>query len=359
MADRSAPLPGVASAAAHLILALSAFVSSSHDALGSPSPAPAKQRGVSWVAAAPIVGAQLEPVSALGANWIAQEPFGWQRDPKAPEIVLSTSSKHAYWGESDEGIRETARLARAKGIRTLLKPHLWVRGGGWVGDIRMDDDREWAAWFGSYRTFILHYATLAEANGIEALCIGTELRNASVGHQGRWRALIREIRTIYRGQLTYAANWNDEYDRIEFWDALDFIGVQAYFPLTQRTKPTVAELAAGWKPHLAALRAVSVRFGKPVVFTEVGYRSTSSAAIEPWSWPEHDGNALPPPDDDTQARCFQALFQTFWTEPWFGGAYIWKWYPEGKASRKDTATDFTPQGKPAENVIRSWYAKAR
>ncbi len=358
MPKRSVSLRGDV-AVAHLLLALLAFAFTPHDASAAPSTSPSKQRGVSWVAGTPVVAAQLEPVATLGANWIAQEPFGWQRDAKAPEIALSTSHKHAWWGESDEGIRETARLARLKGISTLLKPHLWVRGGTWVGDIQMDDDREWAAWFESYRTFILHYAKLAEASGIEALCIGTELRNASVGHPRRWRALIREIRTVYRGRLTYAANWNDEYDQIEFWDALDFIGVQAYFPLTQHAKPTVDELAAGWKPHAAALRAVSRRFGRPIVFTEVGYRSTTSAAIEPWTWPEQDGNARPSPDDVTQARCFEALFQTFWKEQWFGGAYIWKWYPDGKPSRKDAATDFTPQGKPAENVIRSWYATAR
>ena len=359
MSGRSTPSRGGAFGVPCLLLALSAFAFMAHDVSAATSPSPSKQRGVSWVAATPVVAAQLEPLATLGANWIAQEPFGWQRDPKAPEITLSTSHKHAYWGESDEGIRETARLARQKGIRTLLKPHLWVRGGTWVGDIRMDDDREWAAWFESYRTFILHYARLAEASGIEALCIGTELRSASVGHPARWRTLIREIRRVYRGRLTYAANWHGEYDQIEFWDALDFIGVQAYFPLSQRTKPSVDELLNGWKPALADLRATSRRFGKPVVFTEVGYRSTSSAAIEPWTWPEHDRGAFPEPDAETQARCFEAFFRTFWKETWFGGAYIWKWYPGGKPSRKDAATDFTPQGKPAENVIRSWYATAR
>ena len=316
-----------------------------------------RQRGVSWVATKRIDASQLDAVAKLGADWIVQEPFGWQPDPAAPEIKLSTSSNHAYWGESDEGIVETARLARQKGIHTLLKPHLWLRGGGWVGDIRMDDDREWAKWFENYRVFILHYAALAEKNGIEALCIGTELRYSSLEHPERWRALIRQIRAVYHGRLTYAANWYGEYDSIEFWDALDFIGVQAYFPLSEAPRPSVDDLIAGWKPHVDALRAGSRRFGKPIVFTEIGYRSTTTAAVEPWSWPEHDGKDTPVADAQTQSRCFDAFFRAMWDKEWFGGAYIWKWYPEGAPSRTSADTDFTPQGKPAEKVIRTWYGK--
>jgi hypothetical protein len=47
------------------------------------------------------------------------------------------------------------------------------------------------------------------------------------------------------GKLTYAANW-DKYDQVSFWDELDFIEIQAYFPLTAQTSPTAEEIKKGW-----------------------------------------------------------------------------------------------------------------
>ena len=47
------------------------------------------------------------------------------------------------------------------------------------------------------------------------------------------RHLVAEVRAIYGGKLVYAANW-DEIDRVRFWDALDYVGVQLYAPLARR-----------------------------------------------------------------------------------------------------------------------------
>lgn len=343
---------------AAVVVVVTALVSG----LGGP-PAPraaaaapiAKQRGVSWVAAGPITGADLQPLVDHHVDWIVQTPFGWQQRVDSTGIAVATSGR-ILWGETDEGLRETTRFARDRGIRTLLKPHIWLldrSGGAWRGDIRMKDEKAWNEWFDSYRRFILHYAEFAEENGIEALCIGMELRTTVRERASDWRAIIAEVRGVYHGSLTYAANWYEEFEEIEFWDALDFIGIQGYFPLSEKAGATVDELAAGWRPHVERIERVQKRFGKPVLFTEIGYRSMSDAAAKPWEWPRPGASAAV--DVELQARCYDAFYRTFWDKPWVAGVYWWKWFPHhGKAGGADHA-GFTPQNKPAARVLTRWF----
>jgi hypothetical protein len=313
------------------------------------------QRGVNWVAGAPISAADFEPLVANHVDWIAQTPFGWQREADSPEVVLATS--RVLWGETDEGLEATTRLARDKGIRTLLKPHIWLTARGhsqWSGEIAMKDEESWRKWFASYETFILHYAALAERIKIEALCVGTELRG-TVAREADWRRIIAAVRKVYHGRLTWASNWYMEAAEIPFWDALDFVGMQAYYPLTQSERPTLEELRKGWQEHMPAIEALAKRTGKPIVFTEMGYRSAADAAIEPWRWPERDPSRRPAPDMRTQELCYEAFFDTFWDRDWVGGVYIWKWYPGHARSGGAANVDFTPQNKPAEKVMARYF----
>lgn len=313
-------------------------------------------RGVNWVAGRVVQPADLERVRRLGATWVAQTPFGWQRSASAPEVVLAP--EHGYWGERDEGLRRTARLAHDAGLRVLLKPHLWVRGPGpsFPGEIVMASETEWRRWFASYRTFLLHYARLAAELEIDGLVVGTEL-SATVHREADWRRLIAEVRSVYQGDLTYAANWYREVTTVPFWDALDCIGVQGYYPLPVEGEPSTAELVRAWRPHLAELEALSRATGKPVLFTELGYRSAAGATARPWIWPEHGQGESP--DPDLQARAYEAFFRAFWHRPWVAGVYIWKWYPDPVRRDEPHATGFSPQGKPAEAVLARWFGGER
>ncbi len=323
-----------------------------------------KHRGVCFVAGpGRPTDAAFDRLAALNVNWISQTPFGWQRSAGAPEVVLATSGR-VWWGESDEGLADAARRARKRGIRTILKPHVWIRDrsdGRWRGNIDFSTPEEWDRWWASYRRFILHYAELAESTGMEVLCIGTELRSAVLNRPEAWRRLIADVRSVYEGELTYSANWYLEFEEVPFWDALDYIGLQVYFPLADSaaTALTLDELKSAWGPHVKLIEAVQQRVGKPVLFTEVGYRSTADAAVEPWVW---RSNA--PVDLELQAACYEAMFRTFWRKPWFAGTHVWKWFPEGstpfggrRARRHALQRErgFTPQGKPAEEVLGRWY----
>lgn len=314
-----------------------------------------KFRGVSWVAGDSVTLEELAQVKKYNVTWIAQTPFGWQKAYNQPEIMIYRGNR-VYWGERDKGLIHTTQLAKQLGLKTLLKPHIWLmdRGSGkWVGDVQMQTEEEWQLWFKNYSEFILHYARLAEAQQIEALCIGTELYLPAVKREKDWRKLIGEIREVYKGQLTYAANWYKEYEEIKFWDELDFIGIQAYFPLTQKTEPDVEELRQGWIAHQNTIASLQSKYKKPVVFTEIGYKSTPDAAIEPWQWPDRNWQQMQL-SEQTQANAYEAMFQQFWQQPWFGGTFIWKWYPRLRQNRRDHL-DFTPQQKPAAEVMGRWY----
>ncbi len=303
-----------------------------------------------------------ERLADLGVDWISQTPFGWQQSPDDPNVILRTSDR-VWWGESDEGLIDAAVRARKHGIRTMLKPHLWIRDrsdGRWRGTIEFGTEDEWRTWWEGYRGLVLHYAELAASHGMEAFCIGTELRSTVRAHPERWRGLIEDVRRIYAGELTYSANWHLEFEEVPFWDALDAIGIQAYFPLSDSLdgEVTMASLQTAWEPHLARIAALQAREGKPVIFTEVGYRSTADATATPWTW---RSNA--PIDSDLQANAYEAMFRVFWDRAWFGGAYIWKWYPEGsmRSGRRRSARrqrDFTPQGKSAEGVLGRWFGSS-
>ena len=290
----------------------------------------------------------------LGVTHLTLVAFGWQKAPDAPTVRADTGD--GWYSESHRGIRTLARQADALGMGVILKPHLWVGGYDAAqdrSDIGFDTESGWAEWEADYRRFLMLYARLAAEVDADALVLGTELTRSATERPAFWRALAEEARTVYDGNLTYAANWHEAYENVQFWGALDYVGVQAYFPLTDAADPSLEMLQAGWGSHRAALAKIHERTGRPVLLTEVGYRSAEGAAARPWEWPERDDGAAP--DPSLQARCYQAFLSTVGRAPWLKGGIIWKWHPPAEV---EGPTAFTPQGKPAEQVLRRWFTGA-
>ncbi len=311
-----------------------------------------KHRGVSLVGRR---GLEVGPLIRNNIEWIALTPFGWQEAHNS--TVISTAPEAGEpWGLRDDELEQMARTAKQQGLRVFLKPHLWLtRSGKWRSEIEMDDEAAWHRWFQSYRAFLLHYALLAERLGLDMLSVGTELQRATALREADWRALIDEVRQVYHGKLTYAANWNDEFEAVAFWDALDYIGIQAYFPLTDRRTPSVDTLRHGWIPHVRALEQVSQRYDRPVLFTEIGYKSTTDSATEPWRWGGLMNGWFQQVSVQTQVHCYQAFFEMFWEKSWFAGAYLWQWHARHGAAGGPSSRGFTPQNKATQNVVATWY----
>jgi hypothetical protein len=294
--------------------------------------------------------AELSELKGIGVNWIAITPFGYQPGATADTIIFSGDRSL----KDDDLAREIA-AAHKLSIRVTLKPHIWSRdfwdGKEWNGSVRQDSPEAHARWWTCYREFALHYAEVAERVGADQYCIGTELVGMTTQHPGEWHALIADVRKVYRGPLTYAAHFDREFDGIPFWDALDFIGITAYFPLDLPEGASVEQLVAAWKPHRQRIEKLQAQFGKPVLFMEIGYRAVADAYQKPWTY---DGGK---PDPDAQARAYEAVFRAFVGAPWWKGTYFWKAFTDPKlADARGDGVDFSFRGLPAEVIIRKWYA---
>jgi len=287
----------------------------------------------------------------LGVTHLALVSFGWQERASSTNIGVDTTK--GWYSESHDGIRTLSRQAHALGMDVILKPHIWV--GGYDesqnrSKIGFESAARWQEWEAEYRRFLMTYARLAAAVDADVLVLGTELTRAATERPEFWRRLASDARTVYDGKLTYAANWHKAYKQVQFWDALDYVGVQAYFPLADADTSSLSALQEGWRSHQAELARVHERTGRPILFTEVGYRSAPGAAAAPWEWPERDGAATP--NYALQSRCYKAFLSTVGQAQWMKGSIIWKWHPPSEIERR---TGFTPQDKPAEAVLRRWF----
>ena len=302
-------------------------------------------------------GTDFEPLRQNNLEWLTLVPWGFQEGVGGAEISHHDGDSLHMKQHEDHWVRNIA-LARAAGFKVFLKPHLWIHNppeGKWRSDIYPPDDKVWQEWQRTYSEFILRYAKVAERAEAEMFCIGTEFTSLTLKKPEFWRDLIQEIRKVYSGQITYAANWYEEFEQISFWDQMDFIGIQAYFPLVDHHNPNVPQLVKAWDEHLPAIESTQKKYNRPILFTEMGYRSTASGAIRPWEWRENirEPDSLYSPQ--TQANCYQAFFDVFWEQDWFAGVHIWQMRSDFVAKPEQKDQDFFPQGKPAEQIIAKGF----
>jgi hypothetical protein len=247
------------------------------------------------------------------------------------------------------------------------------------------------AFFASYQTMIVAQAKLAQANGAGLFCIGAELDQITgPAYESYWTTIIKAIRAVFTGKLTYSALWDDNQSywqyqgtglvagtgdittQVSFWKQLDYIGIDEYAPISDLAKPTVSQLVAGWteaptdaltstvtggQSLISYYEGISATLGMPLIFTELGYGNSSDAAISP-ATPGYgqDGSADGATADPTlQSNLYQAFFQA-WQQDGNGslvGAYLWNWEPDGtNASSVDT---FTVQGLPAQQAVKAGF----
>lgn len=308
-----------------------------------------KINGVSFVGSRDkITQANVDPVVSINANYAAIMPFGFIRSLSTPNVVFNTDRQ--WYGETRAGAKQYIELLQKNKVKIMLKPQIWVWRGEFTGDMVMKSEEDWNTLETTYSDFILTYAELAEETKADIYCIGTELEEFVKNRPEFWKTLIKKVRNIYKGRLTYAANW-DEYTRTPFWEQLDYIGVDAYFPLNEEKLPTQQQMQEGWQKWKVKLEAVSTENNKSILFTEFGYRSMDYTAKKPWLVDRNEMAVnLKAQEDATKA-----IFEEFWTEDWFAGGFVWKWFIHHEKSGGIEDNRFTPQNKPVENVIRDYY----
>jgi len=301
----------------------------------------------------------------LGANWVTFTVF-WFMNTSYDMIM---SPRPDLYTASDSSLEHAIQKAHGLNMQVALKPMVDVLDGTWRGSISPSN---WTLWFANYASFIDYYANFSQANGVELFVVGCELRS-SQSYVSNWRQVISGVRALFSGNLTYAANWDSYsvyskvpsygWEPVTFWDALDYVGVDAYFPLTNSYNPTVEQLVGNWSQSNASgwwgtgfnwtneLYVTYANTGKKIIFTEIGYTSQNGTNTQPWTY-------VPPPtgiDLQEQADCYQACLEVFKDKTWFMGWFWWEWRTDPNAGGPND-TDYTPQNKPAQNILNQYYS---
>lgn len=289
----------------------------------------------------------LTNLQKTGIPWVVFIISGFQETIDSLQVL----AKPLITPSVKEIAQATAR-ARRLGFRVVYKFHLNNRQdapGHWRGQIgaSWQTDREWTNWFISYQRFIWPYIQIADQLHIPLICIGNEL-TATEKQEKRWYQLIKEIRQKYSGYLVYGANWDPGPDHVVWWDALDFVGVSAYFPLTKEDAPDRQTLRQAWRDNhqLRQLNKVAAQYRKPAIFTEIGYRNVDGANRAPW-----DYRFFSSPDLMEQADLYHTAIDYVQSQPWIRGIIWWEWFTTIRAGGPEDVS-FTPYNKPAEKLLR-------
>jgi hypothetical protein len=284
-------------------------------------------------------GRSFDQLATTGANAVALPATQYQATLNSSEVAADPERT-----PSDRALTVAVGRARAADMKVRLR----IMVDPESGESRVDiDPADVDAWFASYRARVVHYAALAQNLGIDTLEIGAELvKLTGPADADRWRSLVAATRAVFPGRVSYGANWN-EYDQITWWDALDDIAIDAYFPFGLDGPPTEDAVVAAWSRYLEEIAAVAARFARPVVFSELGYRSAVGALALPW---EAGGEYSPTEQEIGLVAAFRALTD----RPWFRGVYIWHWNGNPDAGGPGD-TDHTIQGKPAQAAVTAWF----
>jgi len=318
-----------------------------------------------------------ERVKQSNADWVGLIP---EATLNRATLTLNSELTYTWWGGTVAANIESIKLAKRAGFKIFLKPHIVLGkiptydgiesvlqrihpktfrygledktdGAEWRGDFKPKKEVDLLMWEQNYERYILKLAQIAQDFEVDLFSVGTELKQSAIKRPKFWRQLIQKVRAIYKGPLTYAANW-DEYQKITFWEELDYIGVDTYFPISRQQTPNIKKTIKNWRPIRRQLKKFSESVDRPILLSEFGYRNVNYAGKRPWT---HD-HVPAMRNNQAQVNLYKAFFRTFWDEPWIAGGFAWKWFAHPK---EDGNTSFSVQGKPALEVMQDWYGKEK
>jgi hypothetical protein len=298
----------------------------------------------------------MKALAETGVNWITLAYMAHMPASNKPEIL---------WGDKDpamvseDEIRLVIKMARQYKLKVCLKPMVDPADRP-RSDIDFKtpdgktDEAAWQKWWTAYEAYILHHAALAQEAHCELFCIGCELHSTE-RFEKQWRDLIRQVRQVYKGPLVYNA-LIDHLWELKWWDAVDILGISAYSWHPTEPDSSLEAQVAYWTTRRDNMRLLAAKTHKPIFFIEIGCRSAHGASAISGDFQHREW----PYDGEEQARFYEAALRVFWNEPWFCGYSWWDWnvklYKKEDAARN---VEFVIYGKPAEQVVRTWYAKDR
>jgi hypothetical protein len=292
----------------------------------------------------------VDRAKAAGANYVNLIIPYYQSNPGSTDIGAGWNTP------TDASLVQGIQYAHSIGLKVSLAIYLENYSGDWRAYINPNDRN---TWYQRYGDVLMKYGQIAQAQHAEQFVLGAELISMASQYmhsdnEARWEAMIARVRGVYGGQLTYSANrgqpdpFGAEVTHTEFWDKLDIIGLSGYYSLG--SDGSAAAMKSAWNDiNGYDVRPLYQKWNKPILFSEIGYRSVSGAHQQPW-----DSGMGGPYDPQEQVNDYEALFG-YWNDySYVQGAMLWWWKPNPNAGGSGD-TDYTPQNKPAESTLKSWW----
>jgi Glycoside Hydrolase Family 113 len=196
----------------------------------------------------PSLGFNLISWSNFGANG----PAAWQtavqglgnagfREVSISPVRYFNTSTFAISSTSSSGpdlnaIEAGVVRAKSLGMRVTLNPFVEPQNFvAWRATYNPQGAAATQFW-GDYQNYLVAVAQIAEAHGVEAMTVGTELNGMSdkAANASHWNDVINAVAAVYHGQIGYASNWDDYANAnltASIWENpnVDFIGTDSYF----------------------------------------------------------------------------------------------------------------------------------
>ncbi len=291
-------------------------------------------------------GPVFREIAGLGANTVLLCAAGFMEHAESQQIYLEARKM-----PSRDEFKTIVHDAKQNGLQVIVMPIILLskpRGSEWRGVIKPPD---WDEWWDQYREFIRYFCDIARDGGADGLMVGSELVSTEKFTE-KWNGIIELARDhFYGGKLGYSANW-DHYKPIKFWHKLDFVGMTSYYTLADRKDPAVEDIVGRWQPIRDEVLGWQREVGKPLIFTEVGWCSQEGAATAPWNY--YQNQQATAAGHEEQRRLYEAFLRVWDNAPGIAGVVWWDWSgePGGAADY-----GYTPKGKPAQEVLRGWFAR--
>ena len=329
-----------------------------------------------WITSIPQA---LQNIQAIGSNTVILTPT-WTYSDSFPLVLAPVPGKDAYWNDTHRMVTQARALNM--NVAVFPTPRFSTNAEAFWASAPKNGDW-WQTWFDHYRAFIINYADLAAQSGAQTLILGgdwiepalpggtladgTTSSGVPSDAETRWKAILAEVRTHFRGRILWALRYDQEYvdTPLGFLSDIDGIYLLWSLKLSASSNPSKSDLAdeAGriLDTNVSPLASL---LGKPVIIA-VAYPSASGSASG--CLPDGQGGCLhwtqlSPPNPDAssltlnlqlQADIYEAMLTAVNQRQWVSGFVSRGYYPPTILHDKSASV----HGKRAADILWYWYPR--
>lgn len=271
-----------------------------------------------------------------GINSLYLTPSYFQKTETSDSIFRTSETL------ADSLLIKAIGIAVNAGMHVSLKPHINCLNNAPRYQIKPSNYEKWLK---SYKKCILFYFTLSVTSNLHSFVAGTELDNVS--ENSGFLTFLDSLRSVSTIPILYSCSYNQIF-KTKLWKHVDLLGVNTYYNLDNNIPPSEMMIRETWNFWLNKLHEESTLHNVPIVLTETGFMSRSTAAINPG-----DFSGKPLCDQNVQKICYEALLSQACLFKSIKGIYFWQW-ELGEKGKSDSC-DYTPRNKPAEYVVKNYW----